>query len=187
MYCEHCGSKIADDAKYCHHCGTVVQGKTTESTNADAYYDSFMNSETTNTTDHSQTTDYQQAFGYGQTDNYNQTINYEESTRPATLSIVALVFGILSLACCCCGGGILGIAGIVISIIALNTNCEKRELAIAGLVCSIIATVLFVLSLFVNLATGFVDGNVYDSMDMWNELDQEIYYEYEIIGGDEEI
>lgn len=64
-----------------------------------------------------------------------------------TLAIVSLVMGILSIVLSCCNtyvGIILAIVGIVLSVISQKNN-GKSGMAIAGLVCSIIAIVLSVI------------------------------------------
>lgn len=65
-----------------------------------------------------------------------------EQQKTSALEICSLVFGILGLLCC--ASGIFGFIGLIISIVALATK-HKSGLSIAGLVCSIISVLLFII------------------------------------------
>ncbi len=72
----------------------------------------------------------------------NNNNNNENSAD--TLAIISLVIGILSILVSCCGacmGTLPGIAGIVCAAISQKNN-GKTGVATAGLVCSIIGTVI---------------------------------------------
>lgn len=79
--------------------------------------------------------------------------------RSKTKEILALVFGILAIliSCCCTYLGIgLGIAGIVMAVLAKNDNNGKFPgMALGGMICSIFAIVLCVVSIILVL-TGAV-------------------------------
>lgn len=66
--------------------------------------------------------------------------------QPSGFAIAGLVCGILSIVCCCGWyiSGILGIVGLVFSVIVLIKNLPGRSLAIAGVICAGIGFVLSV-------------------------------------------
>ena len=100
-------------------------------------------------TDNNYYQDYTDQYQYGSTD-YNAQ-NWEQQSRQNSgenaLSIIGLVFGILSIVTSCCFGiGIVpGIVGLVCSI--FGEKRQKSGLAIGGLICSIIGVLLSILML----------------------------------------
>lgn len=69
------------------------------------------------------------------------------------LSLFGLISGVISLILCYYKiGGILGIAAITLGIIALTKGCDKKALAIVGLVCGIIGLICSSLVAFTELA-----------------------------------
>lgn len=73
-----------------------------------------------------------------------------KNENPAGLSIAAMVLGIASLVLMCFVPYLpilTSIIGIVLAAIALKSNAGGRGMAIAGLVCSIITLVLYVIIL----------------------------------------
>lgn len=98
---------------------------------------------------------YQQS-GYPQGNYYAQP----GENRSKVKEILALVFGILAIliSCCCTYLGIgLGIASIVMAVLSKNENNGKMPgMALGGMICSIFAIVLCVVSIILVL-TGVVD------------------------------
>lgn len=76
-------------------------------------------------------------------------------------AIGSLICGIVGiLCCCCCGGGtVIGIVGIILAVVSRGKNGGKMSgLAIAGLVCSIIASVFGIIGAIYMLGAGGVDA-----------------------------
>lgn len=104
---------------------------------------------------------------------YSQPQQPQNQSNP--LAVVGLVMGILSIVFACCYGiGIIfGIAGIICS--ALSKKKGKSGVGTAGLICSIIGTVLSVLMIiyFVAIfAYAFSDPEVQNIMQQQMELYQ---------------
>lgn len=101
---------------------------------------------------------YQQP-GYNQGNIYGQP----GENRSKVKEILALIFGILSIliSCCCTYLGIgLGIASIVLAVLSKNDNNGKMPgMALGGMICSIFAIILCVVSIALVL-TGVVDVDV---------------------------
>ncbi len=99
------------------------------------------------------------------TQNIEQNFSQMESRStesPSGFAIAGLVCGILSIVCCCAWyiSGILGILGLVFSIMVLTKNLPGRSLAIAGVICAGIGVVLAV----VMLVFVFGVSNAFSSM-----------------------
>lgn len=105
---------------------------------------------------------YQQPY---QQPEYNQGNIYGQpgENRSKVKEILALIFGILSIliSCCCTYLGIgLGIASIVLAVLSKNDNNGKMPgMALGGMICSIFAIILCVVSIALVL-TGVVDVDV---------------------------
>ena len=101
---------------------------------------------------------YQQS-GYSQDSIYAQP----GENRSRVKEILALVFGILAIliSCCCTYLGIgLGIAGIVMAVLSKNdNNGQMPGMALGGMICSILAIVICVVSIVLVL-TGVVTLDV---------------------------
>jgi hypothetical protein len=114
--------------------------------------------------------------------NMNQDNNYQDNTqnvqpiydapvqpekRNNVAAIVSLVLGILSiLTCCTCFGAIiLGVAGIICSILSKKEG--KSNLATAGLICSIIGIVLGTIYLILFII-GSLAGEMYNFTEFTN-------------------
>ncbi len=88
--------------------------------------------------------------GFTQADTYQNTQQnlsqmYSQSTERASgFAIAGMVCGILSIVCCCAWyiSGILGILGLVFSIMALVKKMPGKGLAIAGVVCASVGLIL---------------------------------------------
>lgn len=87
--------------------------------------------------------------------NFTQMQDQSQSTeQPSGFAIAGLVCGILSIVCCCAWyiSGILGILGLVFSIIVLNKKLPGRSLAIAGVICAGIGVILAVIMMVIVLS-----------------------------------
>lgn len=81
--------------------------------------------------------------------------NQSQSTeQPSGFAIAGLVCGILSIVCCCAWyiSGILGILGLVFSIMVLTKKLPGRSLAIAGVICAGIGVILAVIMMVIVLS-----------------------------------
>lgn len=95
-------------------------------------------------------------FGKEPNDGFTQSNTYQntqqnlaqmqsQSTESASgFAIAGMVCGILSIVCCCAWyiSGILGILGLVFSIMVLVKKLPGRSLAIAGVICASIGLIL---------------------------------------------
>lgn len=87
--------------------------------------------------------------------NFEQMQNQSQSTeQPSGFAIAGLVCGILSIVCCCAWyiSGILGILGLVFSIMVLTKKLPGRSLAIAGVICAGIGVILAVIMMVIVLS-----------------------------------
>ena len=93
--------------------------------------------------DHQQTA-YEQAVNKN---NNADKVNYSGGyVQPGTndgsygMSIAGMILGIVSIvfSCTSCISFVLGVVGVVLSAVALSANSKGKEMAIAGVVCSII-------------------------------------------------
>ena len=93
--------------------------------------------------DHQQTA-YEQAVNKN---NNADKVNYSGGyVQPGTndgsygMSIAGMILGIVSIvfSCTSCISFVLGVVGVVLSVVALSANSKGKEMAIAGVVCSII-------------------------------------------------
>lgn len=88
----------------------------------------------------------------------------------SVFAIISLVCGIVSVLCCCCGwlSIIFGVGAIVLGIISLNNHEDGRGMAIAGIICGGIGTLIAVVILIVG---GLVSAADIDNSDyMINEV-----------------
>ncbi len=88
--------------------------------------------------------------GFTQANTYQNTQQnlaqmHSQSTESASgFAIAGMICGILSIVCCCAWyiSGILGILGLVFSIMVLVRNLPGKGLAIAGVICAAIGIIL---------------------------------------------
>lgn len=103
-----------------------------------------------------------------ETPNYEQPVYSEPEKKSNVKAILALVFGILSIliSCCCTYLGIaLGIAGIILAVVSKKDNGGKMSgMAVAGMICSILAIVISVGSIILVL-TGAVDTGITEMLN----------------------
>ncbi len=85
----------------------------------------------------------------------NLAQNQSKSTeQPSGFAIAGLVCGILSIVCCCAWyiSGILGILGLVFSILVLTKKLPGKSLAIAGVVCAGVGVILAIIMMAIVLS-----------------------------------
>lgn len=88
--------------------------------------------------------------GFTQANTYQNTQQnlaqmHSQSTESASgFAIAGMICGILSIICCCAWyiSGILGMLGLVFSIMVLVRNLPGKGLAIAGVICAAIGLIL---------------------------------------------
>lgn len=110
----------------------------------------------------------------GENMDYNNTIteNYNEVPGPNkanALQITGLVLSIVGIVVCCClacGGLVLGIAGLVCSIIGNNQN-GRNGIGTAGMVCGIVAIVLSIINMIL--------GGIITSTGLYQEIMNNLY------------
>lgn len=160
MFCRYCGKEVDDEAAVCPSCGKPVSY-----TSAPDFGDKPPSAEPV----------YEESVGGSdsfQTYTGSQVYRAEEPAESPALSIVALCLGIASLVLCCCYGGAIGIAGIIVSVIALNGRRKGRGMAVAGLVTSIIGVILFVVMILITLISSL------DYDDIYNDIYNGYYDDY---------
>lgn len=83
-----------------------------------------------------------------------------------TMSIISIILGALSFICCCtCWGGLAtGIAAIILGIVSLKNEPTAKTLAIIGIVCGSLGSVVAIMGLII---AGIFNGasNIVDMMD----------------------
>ena len=159
MYCMNCGKKLPDDAKVCDSCGMPVGQYRREEEEENPYVSGYSYG----TTGESHTSGYDSGpSGYENTDSYGYGNGYgnsygenaqgaysygtegERPVRSGGVAVAALVLCILAaLSCCVPMISIpLSIAGIICGVLGLKS--DRRSMAIAALVVSIVFLVLAV-------------------------------------------
>ena len=114
---------------------------------------------------------YQQGYGqpgYGQPMMDNNIYAQPGEGNGNTKAIISLVLGIISILVCCCYGVvsiILGIAAIVLAVLAKKDNMGKMPgMALGGLICGIIGLLLgltFLVFMGIGIAGGALDEYYY--------------------------
>lgn len=129
MYCKNCGSQINDNANVCGYCGTPVHTQ-----------NGFSNNQQQNNT-----ASGQQVYGAPQPSNMDG--------GSTGFAIASMILGIVAILMMCCVPSfwlktIVAVLGLVFGIISLqNKNNAGRGMAIAGIICSGIAMVVYVIGL----------------------------------------
>lgn len=152
MSCKYCGAPIIEGEKFCRNCGNAIpQIEKVEA-------ETVSEPEPVKTMD-----DYEEYYDNHYDNNYEENYEdyYEEPTSgggPA-LSIISMVFGILSNVCCCFTGFsiTLGIAAVVCGIIAVVKRKSVKGMAIAGIITGGLGFILAFISL-VGLFGGALDA-----------------------------
>ncbi len=83
-----------------------------------------------------------------------EQIQSRSTEQPSGFAIAGLVCGILSIVCCCVWyiSGILGILGLVFSIMVLVKKLPGKSLAIAGAICAGIGVILAIIMMVIVLS-----------------------------------
>ena len=100
---------------------------------------------------------------------YNVESSYRNTNKANVLQIVGLVLSILGIVVCCClacGGLVLGIAGLVCSIIG-NGQAGKNGVGLAGMICGIVAIVLSIINMIL--------GGVITSTGLYQQMISNLY------------
>lgn len=183
MFCRYCGKEVDNEAVVCPSCGKPVYHTTTpdfdrQAPSAEPVFE--------------QSAGEQNPFNAAGNYTDSQTYRAEEPKESPALSIAALCLGIASLVLCCCYGGAIGIAGIIVSAIALSGSRPGRGMAVAGLITSIIGVILFGIMLIFSVIgsldygswyDGFYDG-YYDGYYGDYDFDRDLDYYQNIYGDD---
>ena len=142
---------------------------------------------------------YEQSNNYAQTGNYTQPAGYSYMARPSVAPMVVLA--VINMLCCAFGVGfILGIAALVLALIAANEDkvevaVERLKVAkvvnIVGIVLSVIQLILIVISLIFFISFGSLTRHAYNesefpfdreynnSEDFFEDFD-DYFYDFEI-------
>ncbi len=115
-----------------------------------------------NQPDYTQQNNYQQS--YGQPDYTQQYGNmqspqyYPQPDNSRGMAIASLVMGIISLVCC---GSLFSILGIIFGAVSLSRKKQQNGMAVAGLILSCIAFVLWLVAIIFLASNGYFTGNYY--------------------------
>lgn len=152
--CPVCGRMETEDAVYCRECGakTVEYEETVKQENGQTGQYSGYQDSTSSAAGQSSTGNGSGQSQYGYYQDYTSNIPYQApvdngSSGTNGLQIAGLVCGILAICSCCCYGApaiILGIAGLICSVMGNKKN--RNGVGTAGFVCSIIGLILGVLA-----------------------------------------
>ena len=172
MFCRNCGKEIADDSRVCGYCGAPIAGdwQRTEYRQTQNIYGepkvqysggtetTFSNSSYQGTGNPGGT---QYTQGSGNQNGYTQGTGYgtpQNMDGGATgMGIASMILGIVALLTSCCVSElwltfILAAASIVLGILALQKHTGGRGMAIAGIVCSCVSLVLGILIMILCVA-----------------------------------
>ncbi len=175
MFCENCGSKLEDNAKFCENCGApVAAGSEPEpEERAETYTEPVE--EVVETVEDSGSYE-PQSYDYSNT-GYSDPMGSVQAAGPHAFSIVSMICGILSLVCCCVYGLAItfGIVAIVFGILSIVKAKGGRGMAMAGLICGGIGLLLSIIVAIVGAAAGSslpqMLENVPGMEDVMDELD----------------
>ncbi len=100
---------------------------------------------------------------------YGPPVPPQPQESPA-FAVAGMVCGIISLVCCCTGylALIVGIGGLVLSIVSLVQKKPGKEMAIVGIVCSSIAIVMLIF--LIVLASTIPVEDLQEMQEMIDEL-----------------
>ena len=138
-YCEHCGGKLNGVVFYCPNCGAPIKEKINENS---IKIESNIQSK------------------------------YDQNKVKDNTTVIAFVCSLIGLLCCC---GVAAIPGLILSIISLvnmkdgKISSEKKGLAIAALIISILAVCSGIFSISLPNYNQEIIDNVKDQLNIHYE------------------
>lgn len=131
MICQKCGKELDDEFQVCPYCGSPIQKDVNNQQNTSYNYGN-------------QQMPQSGSYSYGNQANYAQ-----QPKKKNTIGILSLILGIAGMLLSCVIVGIVpAIAAVVLGIIGISKNNGKGQ-SIAGIVCGVIGTIIFVIMMSV--------------------------------------
>jgi len=168
MFCKNCGTELKDGALFCHGCGAEIKKVQSAPVNENV----IANTDVIN--EKPQPTEAQPTYApspFLQPYAMNTPVQSEKKDSSG-FAVASLVLGIISLLPICCVNLITAILAFIFGLISLKSS--KKGLAIAGIVLSIIAVLIAVVTIiftFIGMAaTSEID---YFFNDLYDEF---MYY-----------
>lgn len=156
MYCKNCGSQINDNANVCGYCGTPVHTQNgfsnNQQQNNSASGQQVYGEPTPSYSGSTQNANYQNS-GQNMNQGYGAPQPSNMDGGSTGFAIASMILGIVAILMMCCVPSfwlktIVAVLGLVFGIISLqNKNNAGRGMAIAGIICSGIAMVVYVIGL----------------------------------------
>ncbi len=179
MFCKNCGTQIKDGAAFCHNCGAVcTEGNVNAAHINESTHSPAQNSSTTINGVEQFPSTASEPFPNTATEPYVNTVSQPNSNVPnyaapaeetdkgksgfAIASLVLSIVGVPAI-CCCCIGPIFSILGLIFGI--LGRKSDKKSMATAGIIISIVSLALFIIF----WAVMFITDNVNVMLDSFNE------------------
>lgn len=160
MFCKKCGNEIPEGAQVCGYCGTAVNQNTAQDQNGrqGGIYGEGAPSYSGQTGNTNNYTYNNGSSGYGTPQNMDG--------GSTGLAIASMILGIIALLFGCCAVHMVVtifcvVLSIVFGILSIHKGSQGKGMAVAGIVCSIIALVVQIviivlgLGLMTMLFTGF--------------------------------
>ena len=143
MYCKNCGAELEPGALFCTYCGTPSgQGnKYCANCGTELAPGAVVCSKCG------------MAVGVQIVSNGACRQPNQASGQYGTMSILGMIFGIVSVVLMCVGGAVMGIPAIICSAIAIKNQEQGRGMAVAGLITGIISVAITLIFLFVYILT----------------------------------
>lgn len=173
VICSFCGEGNAAGTKFCGNCGTKLEvqsseNKTEGETISSPYHEEIqINYETTGPVYSEPQMQYQNTVENNSTvydsPGYSQENPADNSKG---FAIASLCCGIASILCCCLWyiSFFVGIAGIVLGIIAMKKGTAGKGMATAGLITSIVGIVLAILAIILVVIIAIADPYFYNNL-----------------------
>lgn len=145
-YCNNCGERIADDAKFCPSCGTKINDPNQENTYKPPVEEPSVQENAQETkTPTTQPTDYQNSH-YIPYNPYNSNLYQQPQVEKASgnINVGMLIWSIINTLMCCMPLGVISLIFTIIANSASSAAEEKSKVKIA-LILNIIGTASFFL------------------------------------------